>query len=96
MVYCKNCGTTMEDSATVCPKCGVRQSDMSSQSSYGGFGWTLLGCVIPILGLILYLIWKESRPGRARALLTGAVISLVAAVLWYFFTAVLGLGSALF
>jgi hypothetical protein len=28
----------------------------------GGFGWGLLGFVFPIVGLVLYLVWKDNKP----------------------------------
>lgn len=33
----------------------------------GGFLWGLLGCCIPIVGLILFLVWKDTKPKTAKA-----------------------------
>lgn len=33
----------------------------------GGFLWGLLGCCIPIVGLILFLVWKDQKPKIGRA-----------------------------
>ena len=52
-MYCKNCGTQMDDNAKNCPKCGAPNSSINDN---GGFLWGLLGCCIPIVGLVLFLV----------------------------------------
>ena len=49
----------------------------------GGFGWGLLGCCIPLVGLILFLVWKDQKPKSAKAAGIGALISVIIGVLWY-------------
>jgi hypothetical protein len=48
----------------------------------------ILSFLIPIVGLVLYLVLKDATPIRARSVgisaLVGVVASIVAAVLWYF------------
>ncbi len=41
----------------------------------GGFLWGLAGCCVPILGLVLFLIWKDEKPNTAKAAGIGALIS---------------------
>ena len=39
------------------------QKDLNTSASVednGGFGWGLLGCCIPLVGLILFLVWKDT------------------------------------
>lgn len=49
----------------------------------------VLGFVFPLVGLILWYVWKYSRPGRAASVADGALSGvcfgtpLVGAVLWY-------------
>ena len=50
----------MEDFAQVCPSCGARQDDKPPVIDNGGFGWGLLGCCVPVAGLVLYLVWKDT------------------------------------
>ena len=45
----------------------------------GLFG--LLGFFVPIVGIILFALWRVDRPQRAKAALTGAIISIVVYVL---------------
>lgn len=49
----------------------------------GGFLWGLLGCCIPIVGLVLFLVWKDSKPKTAKAAGIGALVSVVLGVLYY-------------
>lgn len=37
-------------------------------SDTGSFGWAVLGFFIPLVGLILWMIWKNDRPGDAGVL----------------------------
>lgn len=58
-MFCKNCGQEIDDKAVICPHCGVSQKDDSSVSDSGSIGWGFLGCCIPIVGLILFIVWRE-------------------------------------
>ena len=49
----------------------------------GGFLWGLLGCCIPIVGLILFLVWKDTKPKTAKAAGIGALVSVAIAVVYY-------------
>ncbi len=43
-------------------------------------GWAFLGFFIPIVGLILYLIWKQDYPVKAHSAGKGALVSVVVGV----------------
>lgn len=60
----------------------------------GGFLWGLLGCCIPIVGLILYLVWKNERPKTAKATGIGALVSVCIGILYY--VAVIAIGVGMF
>ena len=60
----------------------------------GGFLWGLLGCCIPIVGLILFLVWKDTKPKTAKAAGIGALVCVVVYVVFYILMAVLGIGLA--
>lgn len=49
----------------------------------GGFLWGLLGFCIPVVGLILFLIWKDQKPKTAKAAGIGALVSVIIAVVFY-------------
>lgn len=76
MKYCSKCGKEIMDEAVICPGCGCAQennvpgnnapqiktalSNLGREAS-SNFGWSVLGFFIPIVGLILYLVWKETN-----------------------------------
>lgn len=61
----------------------------------GGFLWGLLGCCIPIVGLILFLVWKDTKPKTAKAAGIGALISVAIAIVYYIIVFVVIGASAL-
>lgn len=66
-----------------------------NQEDKGGFAWGLLGCCIPVVGLILFIIWKDTKPKTSKAAGIGALVAVIAAiVLWilYFIIAAVGIG----
>ena len=87
-MYCKNCAKEIDDKATVCPHCGVAQTPQEVDN--GGFGWGFLGCCVPIVGLILFLVWKGTKPKTAKAAGLGALISVILSVV--LFALMFGLG----
>lgn len=96
-MFCKNCGQEIDDKAVVCPHCGVAQREMSYDTikDDGGVGWGILGCCIPVVGLILWLVWKDTKPQTAKAAGIGALVSVGLAELWYIFVFALGIGGAM-
>ncbi len=90
MAYCKNCGAQIDDKAVICPKCGVIQNIQLVVVDTGGFGWGLLGFCIPIVGLILFLVWKDTKPKTGRIAGKGALIAVIVSVICYVLLFVLG------
>lgn len=43
----------------------------------GSFGWAVLGFLLPVVGLILYLVWKDAKPLSARQAGKGALVSVI-------------------
>lgn len=93
MKFCKNCGKELDDAAVVCPGCGVSQTGNSDAVPVdrGGFLWGLLGFCIPIVGLVLFLVWRDSKPKTAKAAGIGALVSVGCLVLYY--VIIVGLGA---
>lgn len=49
----------------------------------GSFGWAVLGFFFPIVGLILFLVWKSEKPVSAKQAGMGALVSVISTVvLW--------------
>ena len=85
MKYCNKCGHELNDEAVVCTACGCAQPGKSVQSDSGdsATGWAVLGFFIPIVGLILYLVWKDSMPNRSAAAGKGALIGFILGIIGY-------------
>ena len=90
MKQCVHCHSEIEENRTTCPFCGgsqtIYQQPQYQQSQYqqpqyhsmidsGSIGYWFLGFFIPIAGLILYFVWKDTKPLSARRSLWGALIS---------------------
>ena len=91
MAYCKNCGAPIDDQALICPHCGVSQTPPVQDN--GGFGWGLLGCCIPIVGLVLFLVWKDTKPKTAKAAGIGALVCVCLYALLYLFSFAIGISA---
>ena len=46
--------------------------------NHASAGYAILGLFIPIVGLVLYLVWKDEKPGDARAAGIGAIVGVCA------------------
>ena len=83
MAFCKKCGQEINDHAVVCVHCGESQNTAPQVVDEGGILWGLLGCCIPIVGLILFLVWKDNKPKSAKAAGIGALVSVACTVVFY-------------
>lgn len=94
-MFCKKCGQEIDDASVVCPECGAAQEEKPAVVDNGGFLWGLLGCCVPIVGLVLYLVWKDQKPKTARAAGKGALVCVICTVIYYVLMLVLGIGMGL-
>lgn len=86
MAFCRNCGVEIDDRAVMCPKCGVMQDSRwntpavnPEDDKHAGW-WGVLGFFVPIVGLILFLVWRDTRPKCAKSAGIGALISTVLSI----------------
>ena len=75
--FCSKCGKPVDIDAVVCVHCGcsVDGKNPSEDQDSDSIGWGFLGFFVPIAGLILWLMWKDKMPKKARKLGIGALIS---------------------
>ena len=81
-MYCPNCGEQIDDKAVICPKCGVPTKIMT-QDDTPSKGFAVLGFFIPLLGFILYLVWKSETPLKAKSAGKGALIGFITRIVLY-------------
>ena len=77
-MYCKNCGRNIDDSAKYCINCGTRlDNNNNGIDDRSSFGFAILGFLIPIVGLIIFLIYEGKKPKRAKSAGKGALIGFI-------------------
>lgn len=82
-MFCKYCGKEIDDKAYVCIHCGkivgdardIQQATNGEENSTFGYG--VLGFFIPIVGLVLYFVWKNEKPLTAKACGIGAIAGFI-------------------
>lgn len=62
---------------------GSLNSQVPAGTDDGGVGWLVLGLFIPIVGLILYLVWKDTKPLSAQQAGKGALIGFIIGIVGY-------------
>ncbi len=95
MAYCNNCGAQIDDKAVICPFCGVEQKNAVVGTDSGSILWGALGFCIPLVGLILFLVWKDSKPKTAKIAGKGALISVIIGILFYVVMFIIGVMGAM-
>lgn len=99
MAYCKKCGREIDNAASHCAYCGAAQNERPAAPQVvdnGGFGWGLLGCLIPIVGLILFLVWRDTKPKTSKAAGVGALVSVIISVVLYAVLMIAGVSYGLY
>ena len=79
-MHCKNCGKEVNERAAFCPNCGVALNEQTAPAASAdrpNAGFAVLGFLIPLVGLILYLVWKGTYPLKAKSCGKGALIGVI-------------------
>lgn len=86
-MYCRYCGKQIEEDARFCPYCGSAQQEERqapppqqrcvdpNDAPSGGFA--VLGFFFPVVGLILFLVWQDTMPQRAKSCGKGALTAVI-------------------
>lgn len=77
MTNCRRCGHEMSIDTIRCEACGeVHIGEPKKPGDNGNLLHSLLGLVLPIVGIILFFVWKKEKPKTARYVIIGVVISM--------------------
>lgn len=84
-MYCKYCGKEVNPDADVCIHCGrkIKEYNSIAYDDTGSIGWGFLGFFFPVVGLILYLVWKDIKPNNAKVAGKGALISVIVGAVFF-------------
>lgn len=78
IMFCRKCGQRLSEDTRTCYFCGepvLGYNALTTKTNdKGGFLWCALGFFLPVVGFILYMLWKKERPLTARSLGIGAFI----------------------
>ena len=80
---CSNCGKDLNEKSAFCTNCGTKVGETRNSSNGSSSGWGVLGFFFPVIGLVLYLVWKESKPSASKASGIGALISFILNIVIY-------------
>ena len=88
MKYCQTCGKQLVDDAVFCPGCGcaVGNNAPAGHNNAGpaadapNIGFAILSFFFPLIGLILWLVWKDTYPLKAKSCGKGALIGVIVGV----------------
>lgn len=83
--FCPVCGAKLDSGAAFCAGCGSRvvpaapvyQQPYPVETDAPSGGFAALGFFFPLVGLILYLVWKDSTPLKARSAGKGALAGVI-------------------
>ena len=75
MAYCRNCGAPINDTDAYCQHCGAQNlpagnpnySHYQAPQDVPSTGIKVLCFLFPLIGLILYLVERDTRPITANA-----------------------------
>ena len=89
MKYCQHCGAQIHDEAVVCVTCGCSVASIYHEPDVESTGLNVLSFFIPIVGLILYIVFNNKTPLKAKAIGKWALIGVGASVGLTLFSAIL-------
>lgn len=92
--FCVNCGQSVNNPAE--PAAPPTQEPVQSQQppyppiyqqpmqpvDSGSWGWFVLGLFFPLVGLILFLAWRQDKPLSAKRAGIGALVGVIVSVLF--------------
>ena len=100
-MFCKNCGQEIDNNADVCIHCGVatgnRDSTFSKKDEPSHLPG-IAGCCFPLVGIILYFLWKDEKPKSASLVikwtLAGLALGVIGFILYVLFIVLLGVAAS--
>ena len=83
MNFCPNCGNTLINGK--CPACNYQDKN--------NIGFNILSFFFPLIGLVLYVIWKDEHPVKAKgcgkaalaSVIVNAILTVIVLVLYFAF-----------
>ena len=86
-MYCKKCGSEIEEGAKYCARCGYCAEDplpavqVNEPIETAAVVFAILGFIIPLIGLIATLVYYKEKPRDAKVI---GIASFVGFIFWAF------------
>ena len=81
MRYCDNCGQKLADDSKFCPNCGKRFNSSNQENNTTVIICAIVGLLFPLIGAILYYVFKNSDVPICTTDLTGSSITVLSNML---------------
>ncbi|HIU61528.1 MAG TPA: zinc ribbon domain-containing protein [Candidatus Coproplasma excrementigallinarum] len=99
-IYCPACGVATDNFYKNRPNGNTAGPNYGANGGYAppppvnpadtaGIGWSVLCFFFPVVGLILFLVWQDTLPLRARACGKGALIGVIVEVAFGLLTTII-------
>lgn len=78
MKYCTNCGNELLNDAAFCSACGTKQelTEQKPQKDKMNIFYFIISFIWWWAGLIMFLVFRNSNPPKAKICLSGSLIAL--------------------
>lgn len=95
-MYCKHCGKFIDENSSYCTYCGTRlnSNEDALYDEHFNWGFAILGFLIPILGLILFIIYEKKNPKKASAAIKGVIAKIITKIVIFIILIILYATSA--
>jgi hypothetical protein len=80
-MICPYCKADIHDKAVLCVHCGNPINHVNTDE----LSWQLccVSCVLPIVGIIIYFTWKDSRPNQSKIAGYIALVSIIWQIIFW-------------
>lgn len=91
-MYCPHCSERISELSEICLKCGgrVKEPETSVEDKSNIAVNILSLCCIPILGIVMFFVWKDTKPTAAKSALIFALVGIGISILWAILAMFLG------
>ena len=83
MKYCSKCGEELLEEAVICPHCGCRVGNFSLKDDPPSTGLNVLAFLLPLVGLILFIVYSDKEPAKAKAIGKWSLIGFIIGAVSY-------------
>lgn len=86
VTYCPKCGQQqlpLEQTQPVQYQYQAQPVQYQPVRDKGGFGWAVLGFLVPLAGLLLFLFMRDTEPKNAKSAGIGALVGTIASVVLF-------------